>query len=113
MALSILHRVTGCALSAGLFLMIYWLVSLASGREAYAQALHVFAHPVTKVALAGFSFAFFYHLLNGLRHLVWDTGRGLERGAARTSGWIVFIGAWVCTALFWFLIFRRVAEVGT
>lgn len=111
MALSILHRLTGCALSAALILMIYWLVSLAGGPQAYEQALHLFVHPVTKVVLAGCSFAFFYHLLNGVRHLTWDTGRGLERAAARTSGWIVFIGSLVCTAFFWFLIFRTVGEV--
>lgn len=104
MALSILHRLTGCALSVGLLLFIYWLVAAASGGEAYETARGVFAHPLTKVALVGFSFAFFYHLLNGVRHLSWDTGHGLERKAARTSGWIVFVGSLVATALFWILI---------
>jgi succinate dehydrogenase / fumarate reductase cytochrome b subunit len=66
----------------------------------------VFAHPLTKLALYGFSFAFFFHLMNGVRHLTWDTGHGLERKAARTSGWIAFLGALVLTVLFWILTMR-------
>jgi succinate dehydrogenase / fumarate reductase, cytochrome b subunit len=108
MALSILHRVTGCALSAGLLLFVYWLVAAASGREAYESASRFFAHPLIRVLLVGFSFAFFYHLLNGVRHMTWDTGHGLERKAARLSGWVVFIGAIVATALFWLLIVRHI-----
>jgi succinate dehydrogenase / fumarate reductase, cytochrome b subunit len=106
MALSILHRVTGCALSVGLLLFVYWLVAAASGSAAYETAQSFFAHPVIRVLLVGFSFAFFYHLLNGVRHMTWDTGHGLERKAARLSGWIVFLGAIACTALFWFLVVR-------
>jgi succinate dehydrogenase / fumarate reductase cytochrome b subunit len=106
MALSILHRVTGCALSVGLLLFVYWLAALATGESAYATARIVFAHPLTKLALFGFSFAFFYHLMNGVRHLAWDTGHGLERKEARTSGWIAFIGSVVLTVFFWFLALR-------
>jgi succinate dehydrogenase / fumarate reductase cytochrome b subunit len=107
MALSILHRVTGCALSVGLLLFAYWLVAAARGREAFETAGAFFAHPLVRVALIGFSFAFFYHLLNGVRHMTWDTGHGLERKSARLSGWIVFLGAIVTTALFWLLIAHR------
>jgi succinate dehydrogenase / fumarate reductase cytochrome b subunit len=105
--LSILHRVTGCALSVGALLFVYWLVAAASGPEAYADAQGVFAHPLIKLLLVGFSFAFFYHLLNGVRHLAWDTGHGFEKKQARTSGWIAFLGAVVLTALLWFLLVRR------
>lgn len=108
MALSILHRVTGCALSVGLLLFVYWLAAAASGPAAYETARSFFAQPLVRVLLIGFSFAFFYHLLNGARHLTWDTGHGLERKAARLSGWIVFIGALVTTALFWLLAWRHV-----
>ncbi|HJY36509.1 MAG TPA: succinate dehydrogenase, cytochrome b556 subunit [Steroidobacteraceae bacterium] len=106
MALSILHRVTGCALSVGLLLFVYWLVAAATGSAAYETAQSFFAHPLLRILLAGFSFAFFYHLLNGVRHMTWDTGHGLERKSARLSGWIVFLGAIACTALFWFLVLR-------
>ncbi|HEY0943039.1 MAG TPA: succinate dehydrogenase, cytochrome b556 subunit [Steroidobacter sp.] len=104
--LSILHRLTGCALTVGLLLFVYWLVAAASGPEAYASARDVFAHPVTIVLLVGFSFAFFYHLLNGVRHLVWDVGYGFEKAKARASGWLVFLGATVLTAFLWFLLAR-------
>jgi succinate dehydrogenase / fumarate reductase cytochrome b subunit len=112
MALSILHRATGCALAVGLLLFAYWLVALAGGSESYARALDVFAHPLTKVALVGFSFAFFYHLANGIRHLVWDAGYALERPAARKSGWIAFISAVVVTVLFWVVVCQRFGGVG-
>ncbi|MBM0105112.1 succinate dehydrogenase, cytochrome b556 subunit [Steroidobacter sp. S1-65] len=102
--LSILHRVTGCALTAGLLLFVYWLVAVASGPEAYAEAQSVFAHPLTRVLLVGFSFAFFYHLLNGIRHLVWDAGYGFEKPRARATGWLVFLGAIVLTAILWVLV---------
>ena len=107
MALSILHRVTGCALSVGLLLFAYWLIAAATGRTMYYQARDLFGSPVGLVLLIGFSFAFFYHLLNGVRHMTWDTGQGLERKSARLSGWIVFLGAIVTTALFWLLIAHR------
>ena len=109
MALSILHRATGVALSVGMLLLVYWLVALASGPEAYADARIVFAHPITRVLLVAFSFAFFFHLCNGVRHLMWDTGRGLERKAARTSGWIAFLVAVAATVLFWVLVMQRFA----
>lgn len=104
--LSILHRATGCALTAGLLLFVYWLVAAARGPEAYASAEAVFAHPVTIAVLVGFSFAFFYHMLNGVRHLVWDTGHGFDKAKARTSGWLAFLGAVVLTAFLWFLLVR-------
>ena len=107
MTLSILHRVTGCALSVGMALLVYWLVAAAYGAEVYAQAQTVFAHPLTRCALFAFSFSFFYHFLNGARHLVWDTGHGFEKKTARMSGWIAFLGAVALTVLFWVLILHR------
>lgn len=109
MALSILHRITGCAMSVGLLLLVYWLAAAASGAEAYARAQQAFTHPLLRLALIVFSFSFFYHLLNGVRHLVWDVGHGFEKKTARASGWFVFLGAVVITAFFWFLICGRVS----
>lgn len=107
MALSILHRVTGCALSVGLALLVYWLVAAATGVEAYAKAQAFFAHPFIRFSLIAFSFSFFYHLLNGVRHLSWDVGHGFEKKIARASGWVAFLGAVALTAFFWFLILGR------
>lgn len=107
MTLSILHRITGCALSVGLVLFVYWLLSIANGPQAYARAMECFSHPIIRVLLVGFSFAFFYHFANGIRHLVWDTGHGLERRAARTSGWVAFLSAVAVTILFWVVVAAR------
>jgi succinate dehydrogenase / fumarate reductase, cytochrome b subunit len=106
MALSFLHRLTGCALSVGLLLYVYWLVAAASGAQAYARVLALLGSPPGKALLFAFSFAFFYHLMNGVRHLVWDTGHGFEKKVARASGWIAFLGAIVLTLFFWFLLVR-------
>jgi len=103
--LSILNRATGVVLSIGLLLLVYWLVSLASGAGAYEKARALFATPVVVAALVGFSFSFFYHLLNGVRHLVWDVGYGFEKSTARKSGWVAFIGSIVVTAFFWILVY--------
>ena len=107
MALSILHRGTGVALSVGLLFLIYWVAALATGAEAFARAQDMFAHPLMRAALVGFSFAFFYHLANGVRHLMWDTGRGLERASARMSGWIALLSAVIITVLFWGIAMSR------
>jgi len=107
MTLSILNRATGLALAVGLLLFVYWLVALASGADAYARAQIVFAHPLTRIAVIGFSLAFFYHLANGVRHLVWDTGRALERRSARVSGWIAVGFTVAATVAFWAVALDR------
>jgi succinate dehydrogenase / fumarate reductase cytochrome b subunit len=109
MALSFLHRATGCALSVGLLLLVYWLAAAAAGAEAYSKAQAVFAHPLIRLLLIAFSFSFFYHLLNGVRHLVWDAGHGYEKKTARLSGWIAFLGGIALTAVFWFFICSHVS----
>ena len=91
--LSFIHRATGIFLAIGLVGSIYVLTSLASGQHSYAIALDVITHPVTKVFLIGLSWSMFYHLLCGLRHLVFDVGYGFEKKTARATGWVVVVGA--------------------
>ena len=88
---SITNRITGCALTAGLLVLVYWLMALASGPEAYDHAVVVLSHPIFKLIFAGLIFTFAYHLVAGIRHLVWDTGRGLEKRQSQTSAWMVGI----------------------
>ena len=103
MTLSILHRITGVAASVGFLLFVWWLMALASGPAAYADVMHWLATPFAKLLLVGFTFSFVYHFCNGIRHLMWDTGRGLERRQARTSGAVVVVCALVLTAVaVWF-----------
>jgi succinate dehydrogenase / fumarate reductase cytochrome b subunit len=99
MALSILHRITGVASTVGFFVFAWWLMALASGPESYAAAMRCLSTPIAKLLLVGFAFSFVYHFCNGIRHLVWDTGRGLERAQARRSGVAVIVCALLLTAL--------------
>jgi succinate dehydrogenase / fumarate reductase cytochrome b subunit len=99
MSLSIMHRITGVAATFGFLLFAWWLMALASGHDAYAQAMRLLDTAVIKLLLVGFTFSFVYHFCNGIRHLVWDTGRGLERAQARRSGAIVIVAALLLTAL--------------
>ena len=91
--LSILHRLTGAALGFGLIALSYWLVSLAGGPESYALAGRLLGSPVGLIALLGWTFSFWFHLLNGVRHLFWDAGRGFERTPRHLSGWLAVLGA--------------------
>ena len=101
MVLSILHRATGVAMSVGLIVLVAWLFDAASGPEAYAVFQSVMGSFFGKLLLIAWSFAFFYHLSNGVRHLVWDTGRGMEKDEANRSSWVVLVGTLVLTAVFW------------
>jgi len=89
--LSILHRLTGIILAVGFLLLVYWLTALARGPLAYARATRMLSHPTFQVLLALGVVAFTYHFCNGIRHLVWDAGFGLERRQARLSAWGVVI----------------------
>lgn len=89
--LSILHRMTGLILSVGLLLFVYWLMAVAGGARAYARASGVLSLSAFKLMYALLLVAFSYHLVAGIRHLVWDTGRGLERETARRSARLVVI----------------------
>ena len=105
-SLSILHRVTGVALALGLLALTFWLVSLAGGEQSYAAAARLFASPVGLMVLVGWTFAFLYHLLNGLRHLFWDAGYGFERTQRHVSGWFAVLGALALTVCLWALLWR-------
>ena len=99
MTLSILHRITGVAVSVGFLVMAWWLMALASGPDAYVRAVECLRTPIARLVLAVFALCFIYHFCNGIRHLVWDTGRGLERAQARNSGRVVIVATLVLFAL--------------
>lgn len=103
MTLSILHRGTGLALTAGFLVLALWLMSAAAGTVEYDGFMALVATPVGRLFLIGWSFAFFYHLANGIRHLVWDAGHGFEKSQATSSAWFVLVAATVATAVLWVL----------
>ncbi len=104
--LSILHRITGIILSLGAFVLAWWLLAAAQGGDAYARAAEHLASPFGKLALAGFSLALVYHLLNGIRHLLWDAGWGFKLPQVYRSGYTVVALTVVLTAAIWFFSMR-------
>lgn len=99
--LSILHRITGCALAVGTLLLVWWLVAAATGPDYFALVQAVMGSWIGILVLIGFSFALFYHLCNGIRHLFWDAGHGYELDAAYRSGRMVIAGSVGLTVIAW------------
>jgi succinate dehydrogenase / fumarate reductase cytochrome b subunit len=99
--LSILHRITGVGLAVGTLLLVWWLVAAATGPTAFDTVQSLIGSIVGRLLLLAWSFALYYHLCNGIRHLVWDAGKGFELGTAYASGWLVVIAAAVLTAISW------------
>ena len=104
MTLSILHRITGVAMSVGLIALAYWLVALAAGGADYTQAAELMSSLIGRLCLIGWSFSFFLHLANGVRHLFWDIGRGFEIKQANASAWFALLFAIAMTAIFWMVL---------
>ena len=103
--LSILHRATGVALSAGVFLLVWTLAMAASGPEAYQTAQALLTSWFGYLVLMGFTAAFYYHLCTGIRHLFWDLGKGLERHQTKLSGWLILVVSSILTLLTWLIAF--------
>ena len=99
--LSIIHRMTGFALSLGALVLVAWLVSVASGGNTYEAFNALMGSPVGLIALFGWSFCFFYHCCNGIRHLFWDIGKGFDKTRAQQSGILVIVAALLLTAGLW------------
>jgi len=100
--MSILHRLTGVALYAGTALMVWWLWVLAySSTNVFMSFKECITSIPGQILLLGWTFAFFYHLSNGIRHLFWDAGMGYELGQMRRSGWLVIVFAVLLTATCW------------
>ncbi|MEO7477768.1 MAG: succinate dehydrogenase, cytochrome b556 subunit, partial [Lysobacteraceae bacterium] len=101
--MSILHRITGVILSVGAFGIAWWLLAVSASPERYAQFTGLAGSLPGKIVLAGFSYCLMYHLLNGIRHLFWDAGKGFEIKQFYASGWTVVLLSFVFTGLLWML----------
>ena len=104
--MSILHRITGIALALGGVSLVWWLMSIAIGGDAYEFASRQWASPLGLAFLFGFTLALVYHLLNGIRHLLWDAGWGFEIPEVYRSGYVVFGLTVLLTALIWIVALR-------
>jgi len=101
MLMSIVHRITGGALYFGTILLAAWLISAAMGERQFAAVNAVFGHPLGKFVLFGYTWALIHHMLGGIRHLIWDTGRGLHPQTADMFGWLTIVGSVVITLALW------------
>ncbi len=88
--MSILHRITGVGMSLAFFLIVWWLLAASTGEEYFDTANWVLTSWIGILILVGSCFALWYHFCNGIRHLIWDTGRGLEIEQVKKSGVVTF-----------------------
>lgn len=98
---SIAHRITGALLSLGTLVLVYWLVAAAAGPEAYATAQALIGSWLGQILVFLWTFAFFFHFCNGIRHLVWDVGYGFELETAQKAGVAIIVAAAVLTVVVW------------
>ena len=101
MATSILHRATGVALYVGALIAGAWAISLAAGPDAYATFKSLMGSPLGKLVLLGLTASGLYHLGNGVRHLTWDLGHGLDVKSANASAVSVFAFTIAATIAVW------------
>jgi succinate dehydrogenase / fumarate reductase cytochrome b subunit len=99
--MSILHRITGVYLSLGVVPLVGWLMAAAAGPAWFDCAQGIAGSIIGRILLFLWTGAFFYHLLNGLRHLAWDAGWGFELPTAYRTGWAAMILAAILTVLAW------------
>ena len=103
---SILHRASGVVNYIGAVLVAIWLIALASGEAAYTGLMNALNGPIkilVILALVGFTLSLIYHMLNGIRHLVWDAGKGFDPAASNQRSVFIMVGAVILTVIIWVL----------
>ncbi len=105
MVTSITHRITGVALGVGTLLLAWWLIAAATGPEAYETVSAFLTSWFGRLVMFGFTWAIFYHLCNGIRHLFWDAGKGFELPTMRKTGMAAIIASVVLTLLTWIIAY--------
>jgi succinate dehydrogenase / fumarate reductase cytochrome b subunit len=101
MTMSILRRITGGALYVGTVLVAWWLVAAATSESQFGFVDWLVRSWFGKLALLGYTWAMFHHMLGGIRHFVWDTGAGMEKQTALKLGWATLVGSIVLTVVAW------------
>lgn len=103
MMMSIMHRVTGAALYVGTLLLASWLMTAAAGADAYSTLQGFIGSWLGKLILLGYTWALLHHLLGGLRHFIWDAGRGFDLAVADFMARATLVGSIFLTAVVWML----------
>lgn len=101
MTMSIVHRITGVANYFGTLLLAAWLTATASGPDGFMTANEIVASPIGLLILFGYSWSLIHHALGGIRHFIWDSGRGFDIASVRALSWATIIGSLTLTALVW------------
>jgi succinate dehydrogenase cytochrome b subunit len=101
MMMSIAHRISGVGNAVGFALLTWWLVAISIGPDAYATADHFFSSIIGRLLLFLFTWSLIHHMLGGIRHLIWDTGAGLDKTSIEVFAWLTIISSIVFTVLIW------------
>ncbi len=105
MMMSIVHRITGIALYAGTLLLVWWLSAAATSDAYFAMVQAVFGSWIGQLVMFGFTWALVHHTLGGIRHLIWDTGRGFDLPTVELAARITLVSSIVITILLWIIAY--------
>lgn len=97
--LSILHRITGAGMVPGAVLVVWWFIAGAYSPEYFAAADWLLTSWLGTLVMVGSLWALWYHFCNGIRHLIWDAGKGFEPATVQRANWIILGGSVVLTVL--------------
>ena len=103
MVMSIVHRMTGAALYFGTVLVAWWLMAAAAGPDYFAWANGFFGSVLGRLVMFAYTWALLHHMLGGVRHLIWDTGWGMEKPLRDQLAWATLIGSAGLTVLVWII----------
>ena len=103
MMMSIVHRATGIALYAGMLLLVWWLIAAAAGPNPYATVQWFMETVFGRLILFGYTWALIHHMLGGIRHLIWDTGRGFEPHEREGLSLATVVGSVALTLALWII----------
>ena len=103
MMMSIAHRISGAALYLGTLILAWWLLSVAAGPEAYSLFESFISTWIGRLMLFVFTWALMHHMLGGIRHFIWDMGKGFSLGVANAMAWGTLVGGFVLTIFVWWI----------
>lgn len=106
MMMSIIHRISGAALYFGTVIMVVWLLAVATGRGNYDLFTSLLKTPVGLAVMAGYTWALVHHALGGIRHLIWDTGRGFTLWVVNAMSWLTILASLTITGCIWAFILK-------
>ena len=101
MMMSIVHRATGIALYAGTLLLVWWLMAAAISDSYFGIVQSIFGSWIGQLVLLGFTWALIHHTAGGIRHLIWDTGRGFDLASVETSARVTLAASVLLTIALW------------